>query len=114
MLTETSRKRCVYKLYLLGWGDYKDPGPADCNPSRTTKRNQMTTIQNLASRATLRKKGSADYGYIIAQCDSPDCRDINGRPWQHAFSRRTVEGYTPAERDMNEHNNTRHSMAATA
>ena len=60
------------------------------------------------NKASLRKTGGSDTGYVIAQCDAPECKDINGVSWQHAFSRRTVEGYTLAERDMNEHNRHRH------
>lgn len=58
--------------------------------------------------ATITKKGSSDYGYWIVQCDAPECRDINGRPWQHMHSRRTVEGHTLAVRDQGEHNRARH------
>jgi hypothetical protein len=60
-------------------------------------------------RATIRKHGSADYGYWIIQCDARECQDINGRPWQQAHSRRTVEGHTIAERNMGDHNRARHS-----
>ena len=59
--------------------------------------------------ATIRKHGSPDYGYWIIQCDDPKCRDINGRPWQQAHSRRTVEGYHIAERNMRDHNGARHA-----
>lgn len=62
-----------------------------------------------ANKASLRKIGGSDTGYTVAQCDAPECRDINGRPWQHMFSRRTVEGARLAQRDMDEHNNHRHA-----
>lgn len=63
--------------------------------------------------AKIIKRGSSDYGYVSAECNSPECQDINGRPWIHSYSRRTVEGYTLAERDMKAHNKARHS-AGTA
>lgn len=58
--------------------------------------------------ATIRKHGSPDYGYWIIECKDPKCLDLNGRSWQQAHSRRTVEGHTIAVRNMEEHNRARH------
>lgn len=59
--------------------------------------------------AKIVKRGTSDYGYVSAQCDADECRDINGRLWIHSYSRRTVEGFRLAERDMADHNKVRHA-----
>ncbi|MFS0832020.1 hypothetical protein ABC337_15320 [Arthrobacter sp. 1P04PC] len=74
----------------------------------------MNTKTQAPAGATLRTVGSSDSGHTIAQCDAADCRDINGRPWQQMYSRRTIEGARLAARDMNDHNRTRHSAEAQA
>lgn len=72
-----------------------------------------TTSSVAADAATVKKIGGPDTGHVGAICDAPDCRDINGRPWQVWYSRRTVEGYSLAERDAAAHNRVRHG-AVTA
>lgn len=62
--------------------------------------------------AQIVKTGSSDYGYVSARCGAEECRDVNGRPWSHMYSRRTVEGYRLAERDAADHNRVRHAAAS--
>lgn len=59
--------------------------------------------------AKIIRRGSLDHGHAIAICDSDECRDINGRPWQQAHPCGTVEGFRLAERDARDHNKARHS-----
>jgi hypothetical protein len=59
-------------------------------------------------KAIVRKSGSPDYGYVIAECHAPECRDLNGRPWQLMHSRRLAEGTRLAERDAADHNRVHH------
>lgn len=83
----------------MGLTESQDGGTMESQPNR----NQEDTMA-----ATIRKQGSADYGYWVIQCEAPECRDLNGRPWQLLHSRRTVEGRRLANRDRDNHNASRH------
>lgn len=49
-------------------------------------------------------------GHLVARCHAPECRDINGRPWQRYYSKYLgVEGQDIAVRDVTEHNRFSHA-----